>query len=127
MDNSKEETLVQQYVDAYNTFDIEGMVALLHHDVEFRNISDGEIEVETKGKEDFRQLAEESKNIFSERCQTIKQFHFSNDRVEIEIDYEATLAVDLPMGLNAGEKLQLQGKSVFQIKEDKFVLIEDYS
>ncbi|WP_028777752.1 nuclear transport factor 2 family protein [Shimazuella kribbensis] len=127
MDNSKERNLVQQYVDAYNAFDIDGMVALLHHDVEFRNISNGEVEVETKGKEDFRQLAEESKNIFSERCQTIKHFNFIEDRVEIEIDYEAILAVYLPIGLNAGEKLQLQGKSVFQIKGDKFVLIEDYS
>ncbi|WP_420820996.1 nuclear transport factor 2 family protein [Shimazuella alba] len=127
MDYSKEKRLVQQYVDAYNAFDIDGMAALLHPDVEFRNISDGEVEVETKGIDEFRELAEQSKDVFSERCQTIKQFTLLPNKVEIEIDYEATLAIDLPIGLNAGEKLKLQGKSIFEIKDDKLIVIEDYS
>jgi hypothetical protein len=127
VDNSKEKRLVQQYVDAYNTFDIDGMAALLHEEVEFRNISDGEVEVETKGIDAFRELAEQSKDVFSERCQTIKQFMILPNKVEIEIDYEAVLAIDLPIGLNAGEKLKLQGKSIFEIKDEKLYLIEDYS
>jgi hypothetical protein len=127
VDNSKEKRLVQQYVDAYNTFDIDGMAALLHEEVEFRNISDGEVEVETKGIDAFRELAEQSKDVFSKRCQTIKQFMILPNKVEIEIDYEAVLAIDLPIGLNAGEKLKLQGKSIFEIKDEKLYLIEDYS
>jgi hypothetical protein len=127
MVNTKEKSLVQQYVDAYNAFDIDGMAALLHEEVEFRNISDGEVEVETKGIDEFRDLAEQSKDVFTERCQTIKQFTILPNKVEIEIDYEATLAIDLPIGLNAGEKLKLQGKSIFEIKDDKLYLIEDYS
>jgi predicted RNase H-like nuclease len=103
------------------------MAALLHEEVEFRNISDGEVEVETKGIDAFRELAEQSKDVFSERCQTIKQFMILPNKVEIEIDYEAVLAIDLPIGLNAGEKLKLQGKSIFEIKDEKLYLIEDYS
>jgi hypothetical protein len=122
--NIKEKSLIQQYVGAYNAFDIDGMVALLHPDVEFRNISGGEVEI--KGIDEFRELAEESKDIFSERCQSIKQFTFLPNKVEIEIDYEATLAMDL-IGLDAGQKLQLQGKSIFEIKDDKLIVIEDHS
>jgi hypothetical protein len=126
MDNTKEKNLVQQYVDAYNAFDIDGMAKLLHEEVEFRNISDGEVEVETKGITEFRELAKQAEDIFSERCQSIKQFTFFPNKVEIELDFEATLAMDL-MGLKAGEKLKLQGKSIFEIKEDKLIVIEDYS
>lgn len=127
MNNTKEKNLVQQYVDAYNAFDIDGMAALLHEDVEFRDISDGELEVETKGIDEFRKLAEQSKDILSERCQTIKKFTIFPNKIEIEIDYEATLAIDLSIGLNAGEKLKLQGKSIFEIKDNKLIVIEDYS
>lgn len=48
-------------------------------------------------------------------------------KVEIQIDYEATLAVDLPNGLKAGSKIQLKGKSIFGFLEEKISLIEDYS
>lgn len=127
MNNTKVKSLVQQYVDAYNAFDIDGMTALLHEEIEFRDISDGDLEVETKGIDEFRKLAEQSKDILSERCQTIKKFTTLPNKVEIEIDYEATLAIDLPIGLNAGEKLKLQGKSIFEIKDNKLIVIEDYS
>lgn len=127
MDNTKEKSLIQRYVDAYNAFDIDGMTALLHEEIEFRNISNGEVEVETKGITEFRELAEQSKDIFSERCQTIKQFTTLPNKIEIEIDYEATVAMDLPIGLKAGENLKLEGKSIFEIKDGKLIVIEDYS
>ncbi|CAM3586901.1 hypothetical protein [Marinicrinis lubricantis] len=51
----------------------------------------------------------------------------SSTKIKIEIAYEGTLAVDLPNGLKAGESLELQGKSVFKIKDNKLIMIEDYS
>jgi hypothetical protein len=45
----------------------------------------------------------------------------------VEIDYKGILASDLPNGRNAGEKLELKGKSVFQIKDNKIIVLEDYS
>ncbi|WP_324254096.1 hypothetical protein [Paenibacillus sp. 1001270B_150601_E10] len=57
----------------------------------------------------------------------MKQITFHDDRAEIEIDYEGTLATDFPNGMKAGEIITLEGKSFFQMKDKKLILIEDYS
>ncbi|MFD7523069.1 nuclear transport factor 2 family protein [Paenibacillus chitinolyticus] len=120
-------SLVEKYVEAYNAFDIEGMLLLMQEEIVFRNISNGVVNAVTEGKDAFRQLAGQSKNLFSQRCQTITDYTVKDDRVEVEIDYEGTLAADLPNGPRAGEKISLKGKSVFTFEGGKLLVIEDYS
>lgn len=127
MENEEMQRLIERYLSAYNTFDIQGMLDVLDEDIRFLNIAQGIVTTETQGIPDFRALAEQSVQIFSERRQTIRQIEFTQGGAEVEIDYEATLAVDLPNGMKAGEVLQLQGKSVFQKKGEKLVRIEDHS
>ncbi len=119
--------IIRKYVEPYNLFNIDGMVKLLHDDILFRNISNGEIDTETKGKQEFRNLAEKSLKIFSSRQQTIIDYATIDNLVEVQIEYEGILAVDLPNGFKTGDKLQLKGKSQFGFKEGKISLIEDYS
>lgn len=119
--------IIENYLEAYNSFEIERIVELLHKDIIFRNISNGETTTETRGIQAFRELAEQSATMFSSRRQTITDYSDKKDKVEVGIDYEGILAVDLPNGLKSGDKLQLKGKSIFEIKEGKFSLIEDYS
>lgn len=78
------------------------------------------------GIQEFKELAEKSSQVFSNRRQTITHYSAVDDRIEIQVDYEAILAVDLPNGLKTGDTLQLKGKSVFEIKNGKIALIEDY-
>lgn len=118
---------IEKYLEAYNSFDIENMVCLLHKDIIFRNISNREITTETRGIEAFRELAEQSSTMFSSRRQTITGYNIIEDKIMVEIDYEGFLAVDLPNGLKIGDKLQLQGKSIFEMTEGQISLIEDYS
>ncbi|MFC3745324.1 nuclear transport factor 2 family protein [Paenibacillus sp. GCM10012306] len=127
MISEETQAIIEKYVEAYNSFDVESMVKLLHKDILFRNISNGEIDTETRGIEEFKELAEKSSKIFSSRRQTITNYSAIDDRVEIQIDFEAILAIDLPNGLKIGDKLQLKGKSVFGIEEGEISLIEDYS
>ncbi|UIO43864.1 nuclear transport factor 2 family protein [Brevibacillus brevis] len=127
MTNEEVKGIIENYVKAYNSFDVEGMARLLHTDIVFRNYSNGELNTETKGIEAFRELAEKSAKIFSSRRQTILACLVMDDKAEVQIDYEGTLAIDLPNGLKAGDTLQLKGKSIFMIKEGKVSLIEDYS
>ncbi|MCL6604288.1 MAG: nuclear transport factor 2 family protein [Paenibacillus sp.] len=127
MFSEKSKEIIENYIEAYNSFDIEIMIKLLHQDILFRNISNGEINTETKGIPEFRKLAEQSAKIFSSRCQTITDYRADDDKVEVQIDYTAILAVDLPNGLKVGDKIQLKGKSVFGILDEKISLIEDYS
>ncbi|GIO90992.1 hypothetical protein J31TS3_22190 [Paenibacillus lactis] len=121
------QSLIENYLNAYNSFDIEGMIRLLHDDIEFRNVNNGVVDTETKGIEQFRALAEQSLTIFSQRCQTMKQITITGDKAEIEVDYEGVLAVDLPNGMKAGESLKLTGRSMFLVQDDKLRVIEDYS
>ncbi|WP_136605480.1 nuclear transport factor 2 family protein [Paenibacillus dokdonensis] len=124
---SESKELIDNYVEAYNSFDVPGMIRLLHKDILFRNISNGEVNMETQGTQEFRELAEKSTQIFSSRRQTIIDCNAINDKIEVIIDYEGILAVDLPNGLKTGDQMQLKGKSVFRIEEGKISLIEDYS
>lgn len=127
MNPMKMRDMAEKYVEAYNSFDINGMIALLHEEIEFRNSSNGSVDVETKGIEEFREIAERSKSLFSNRCQTIVGYSFEDDKLQIEIDYEGILAKDLPNGMKAGEKIHMKGKSVFAFKNDRIAVIEDYS
>jgi ketosteroid isomerase-like protein len=126
--SSKEiRNIIEDYLEAYNSFEIERMVELLHQDIIFRNISNGETTTETRGIQAFRELAEQSATMFSSRRQTITDYSVIQDKVEVGIDYEGILAVDFPNGLKSGDTLQLKGKSTFEIKQGKITLIEDYS
>ncbi|MCG7380823.1 nuclear transport factor 2 family protein [Paenibacillus sp. ACRSA] len=127
MENSNLKDLIEKYLSAYNTFNIDGMIGVLNENIHFRNISKGEVNSETKGIQEFRTLAEQSIQVFSQRRQVIKNITFIGDKAEVDIDYEGILSSDLPNGMKAGETLKLQGKSIFQIKDKKLILIEDHS
>ncbi|MCR8656689.1 nuclear transport factor 2 family protein [Paenibacillus endoradicis] len=127
MDRKEIDKIIQKYIKSYNSFDINGIVNLLNEDIEFRNISSGVINAETSGIQAFKGLAEQSAEIFSQRCQRIIECKYRDDRVKAEIDYEAIIAKDLPNGLKAGDKIQLRGQSIFKIKNGKLSLIEDHS
>lgn len=121
------ELLIHRYIEAYNSFDIEGMLSVLHPDVIFRNIVGNEVTVETNGLQSFRALAEKATALFSTRHQTILELREINGRIEADIDYTGMLASDLPDGVKAGDTIRLQGRSVFTVKDGKLSLIEDYS
>lgn len=127
MIREEDKQMIEDYVKAYNSFDVEGIVKLLHKDILFENFSNGELNTEARGIEAFRELAEKSAKLFSSRRQTITGYRALDNKVEVQIDYEGRLAVDLPNGLKAGDPLQLKGKSIFEIKEGKISLIEDHS
>jgi hypothetical protein len=127
MEKSEKESLIERYVRAYNGFDINGMVALLHSECTFQNVSGGEVNVTTSGIPQFRELAEKSKELFSSRCQTITAYRHDGESVTVEIDYEGVLKEDVPNGPKAGETLKLKGKSVFRFRDGLIYALTDYS
>ncbi len=127
MDAEEKRALIERYLDAYSSFDIEGMMKAAHTEIEFRNVSGGKVNASASGMREFRSLAEESKRLFSSRRQTVTKFSFTADGVSIEVDYEGIAAVDLPNGVKAGEKLRLAGRSEFTFREGKIHTLTDYS
>lgn len=119
--------IIENYINAYNNFDIENMLKDLDKDMIFRNFSNGEVNLMTNGIDEFRIQAEQAKNLFSHREQKINGVKFGETEVEVEISYNGTLATDLPSGLKRGSKIELDGKSIFRFAGDKIIELEDIS
>lgn len=121
------ETIVKNYVNAYNNFDVNGMIADMDQSVVFENVVGGKVNMTLTGLDEFKAQAEQGKNLFSSRQQTITRFIHTNEQTEIEIAYHAILAIDLPNGMKKGDELNLSGRSIFKFSGDKIVKITDIS
>lgn len=119
--------IIENYIAAYNNFDVENMLKDMDENIVFRNISGGEINLETNGIDELRLQAEQAKALFTEREQKITRLEFGENKIEVEIAYRATLAADLPNGMKKGDKIELNGKSSFRFAGDKIIEIEDIS
>jgi len=122
------EEIIKNYIEGYNSFNIEKMTKDIHEDVLFENISNGNVTDSLNGRLDFIDQAEQAKSLFSDRFQEItSQTHLENSS-EVEIDYEATLAIDISETLKKGDKIKLKGKSIFEFNaENKIIVIKDIS
>jgi ketosteroid isomerase-like protein len=127
MTNEEQKAAIQKYIAAYNNFDVDGMAVLVHPEVVFKNIAGGEVNAETVGVDQLRELANKSKALFSSRHQKATNFEFTGGSVTVDIAYEGVLAVDLPNGMKVGEVLRLKGRSEFEFKNGKISSIIDFS
>jgi hypothetical protein len=127
MENSDKEKLIGRCLLAYNAFDVDGMLALLSPDVRFENYSGGQLTDATHGIGEFRELAERSKLLFSDRQQRITKLTINQDSAIADIAYRGTLAADIPDGPSAGTVLDLQGQSEFFFKGGQICKIVDRS
>ena len=126
MSKSKEE-IIGSFITAYNSFDIDAMLLLVHANIEFKNISNGEVDASTAGKDEFEKLARQSVTLFKEREQTIISYKEINDKVIVEIQYRAILAIDLPNGLKSGDTLDMRGSSEYIFKDGLIFSLVDQS
>ncbi len=124
MSQTKEE-IIGKYIDAYNRFDIDSMLALLHTDVSFRNISNGEETEQINGKTEIEMLARQSAELFKTRSQVVRSLQIKDEKAVMAIDFEAVLARDLPNGLKTGETISFEGKSEILFKDGLIVSITD--
>jgi hypothetical protein len=113
MQANVQEQVIQKYVDAYNAFDVDGMLKLLSPDVRFENWSGAHLTTEASGIAEFARLAEQAKTMFSVREQRITAFKQGADYVTVGIAYRGQLAIDIPDGPRAGTVLELNGESEF--------------
>ncbi|MNH00701.1 hypothetical protein D3C87_467100 [compost metagenome] len=107
-----------QYVRAYNSMDVENMIADFAQDVIFQNIMNGEQTMHLKGIEEFKRQGVEAIAYFSERKQSIASLTHNSSCTEITINYRAITAMDFPNGLKKGDEINLNGKSIFEFSSD---------
>jgi len=123
----KREEIIRHYIQAYNRFDTEGMLRDMDDNVLFTNISGGITDLELRGRDALRAQAEKTKDLFSERSQTILSMEHEADHTEVKIAYRGVLAADLPNGMKKGDEMLLQGSSVFRFSGDRITALTDIS
>jgi hypothetical protein len=121
------EEIIKEYLLGYNNYDIPKMTEHLSKDIHFQNIQNDEVNMELKGLEAFINQAESAKTFFTSREQRPIDFQHFPDRTELSIEYTGILAVDFPNGLKKGEKIHLNGKSVFHFENGLITKIIDIS
>ena len=119
--------IVKKFIDAYNSLDVDKMLTYLHPEIEFKNISNGEVNSHTFGIKEFKEIANKSIGMFKEREQKIISYEEADDKINVKITYHAILAIDLPNGLQAGESFDLEGKSEYVFKNNLIISIVDES
>jgi ketosteroid isomerase-like protein len=127
MNPAEMRTLVDRYIDAYNRMDVEGMLLVVHPDIEFMHISDGVVIANTRGVSDLKTLAEQSLSVFSERHQAILSFEANGTRAVAAISFRAVLASDHLNGFKVGHELTLTGRSEFEFRDGEIIKITDIS
>ncbi|WP_026969599.1 nuclear transport factor 2 family protein [Algoriphagus terrigena] len=121
------ETVISNYITAYNNFDVSTMVRDFSDEIIFENIQDGKITMSLHGIEAFIEQAETSKNYFSVRNQKITAINCDDNRVVVEVEFKGVLAMDFPNGMNKGQEIRMVGKSIFEFKDQKIVRLTDLS
>ena len=58
METKAKKDLIESFIRAYNSFDVDGMLALMHPECSFQNISGGQATASAAGIRQFRELAE---------------------------------------------------------------------
>jgi ketosteroid isomerase-like protein len=119
--------IIENYIDAYNNFDVDRMLSDMHDNIKFENISNGDVNLVTNGSVELRNQAEQAKKLFKERIQKIRDIKFYDDLVEVEIDYKGVLAVDISEELKAGSVIEMKGSSIFRFKDNKIIELKDIS
>ena len=125
--NQTRRKIIENYIHAYNTFDISGMQKDLHEERKFEIISNGQVNLTTNGIEEFKTQANIAKEYFREREQKIVNIKFKGDMIEVNIEFVGILAKDLPNGLKSSVTIRLEAKSVFRFRDDKIFSIQDIS
>ncbi len=127
MNPAEMRTLVDRYIDAYNRMDIDGMLLVVHPDIEFKNISGGVVNANARSVSELKALAEQSLSVFSERHQAILSFEANDTRAVAAISFRAVLASDHLNGLKMGHELTLTGRSEFEFRDGAIIKITDIS
>lgn len=127
MARAEKRIVIEQYIDAYNRFDVDGMLALLTPDVLFENVSGGQVTASASGIVEFRRLAGQGAALFSERRQVVTALEFRPASVVASIAWSGVFATDVPGGPTAGTAIALEGESEFEFAGERICRIVDRS
>jgi len=118
---------IERFISAYNLFDIDEMMAQVHPDCRFTNVSGGQTNAAAAGRVELRALAERSATLFRSRRQVVTGMSAEGDAVRVDVEYEAVPAVDLSPEMPAGRDLHMSGWSIYEFRDGLISRLTDFS
>ncbi|MFT4533159.1 MAG: hypothetical protein ACJA1A_002571 [Saprospiraceae bacterium] len=119
--------MVQSYISAYNNFNIDGMEENLDAHILFENYTNGHLTHVANGMKEFRSMAVAGSEFFISRLQTVMCWEISENNIVVDIKCRGIAKVNLQNRINAGEKIEMDGKSAFTFHQNKIIKIVDKS
>jgi hypothetical protein len=127
MEDGDKRRMIESYIRAFNYSDTNGMAALMHTQCIYEDMADGTPSISTKGILEFRELNEQARQMFSSRSLTAIEFKYeTGDVVTVETIYSAVIKNDTDSGLKAGEVIKINGRSVFEFRDNVIYKLTDY-
>lgn len=112
-------SLINSFIQAYSSFDIQALEQLVDDKFEFKNISQGEVLEEASNKIEFSLILEQSKILFSDRTIEIQSLNLNKQTAQADVLINATMAISTPDGLRAGQVISYNAKLNFYIENLK--------
>lgn len=121
MNIEEKRSVIDRYVHAFNSFDVDTMVSVLHPEISYTCISNGTTVFSAAGIEEFRTLGELWQKLFSSRKLTVIELYEKANLTILEISCSAVWAIESPDGMKAGETLVQEGVAEISFREEKLL------
>jgi len=125
MEDKEMKEIIDEYINAYNKFDENGLIKNLHKNVKFKNIVNEKVNLQLTGKHAFKKQVKQAATLFKKREMKIIEQTINGNIVENKIHFSGVFAVDIPHGPNVDETIEFEAKSLFKFRGGKIILIED--
>src|SRR4051812_43427811 len=113
------DTLIDDFINAYNSLDVDKMLSCFTKDCIFENITNAGQNLKCNGIAELEPIARNSAKIFKSRQQKIIEKIVSGNKAAVFVEYHAVIAADMPNGMKAGQVLNLKAASFFEFEAGK--------
>ncbi|MFK7792121.1 MAG: hypothetical protein AB8B88_05545 [Devosiaceae bacterium] len=114
---------VVDFIEAYNTNNISGMLADVTDDVMFRHYCDAGVLFKAGDKVGFEAALNEDASAFKQRTHAVKTSMTMLGSTVLTTQFEAVVAQDLSNGWKAGTEIKLPSAAEFQFRDERIANI----
>ena len=119
--------LVRRYVDRFNSNDVDGMLDCCVDDVVFETVSNPGGMIKLTGKDEMREIIEATTRAFRERRHEVVSILVDGQKAAAETVFSGVAAAELGHYVRPGEHVSIRGATLFELKDNRFARICDYS
>lgn len=117
--------IIEDYIQAYNDFDIDRMMINMDQTIEYEHQVNGRILQKITGFREFKDYAELVGSTYLMRELKPISWKFEGNTVKVEMEFKGEFAIDYREDLAIGDKIESKGESEFIFFQNKIIQIID--